>query len=312
MGINKNEKEYEGSGYSRSIKIKGKRQCDWLFFYLIDSRISVTNSNATSYQDRYRAIHDSVNALPRSDDNDESIRIMMESCDQTLLPDEEFDWINKKDERLCYFVWCNLLLKVQDNAAERVEAGLAPDHYIPLMRINSNPTNIDERHQAIIDFFDKGIEADLASKRALNEQLYASWQNIYNFTEKFEWLDKKDQSQCDWAWKYLYERGITLNFLFPANFSDKYGMGIASFDICNAHPDTKKLFIVNMKRAWSQKKHRDSLEGKKAYNIVMDVKIKSKLDKLAKDNGKKINETLEWLINQECDKNTHSERELSI
>ena len=312
--LNDNYKAW-GSCYSQSIKIKSKRQCDWLFFYLCDSRVAVMDFNATDTMDRGVAIKKSLDALERGYLNEIFIKNMMELCDQALLPDKEFEWIDKKNERLCYFAWCHLLLKVQDNEARRIEAGLAPVQYIPLMRINSNPTNIDERHQAIIDFFDK-LDTNLSYKRYLNEELKASWQNIYNFSEKFKWLDKKDQSQCDWAWdylyNYLYNRGITHYFLSPTNPSDKHGMVIASFDIWSDHPAEKKLFIVNMKKAWGQKKYRDSLKGKKAYNIVMDVEIKSKLDHMAKRQGKKINETLEWLINQECDKNTHSERELSI
>lgn len=82
------------------------------------------------------------------------------------------------------------------------------------------------------------------------------------------------------------------------NANEKLVNAIDYFDVWPAtHPAEKKLFIQNMKKAWAQKKHRDKMQGRKAYGMVMSTDIKTKLDSMAADSNMHRNELLEYMIN---------------
>jgi hypothetical protein len=82
------------------------------------------------------------------------------------------------------------------------------------------------------------------------------------------------------------------------NLNENLINAIGYFDIWPAnHPAEKKLFIQSMKKAWAQKKHRDKMQGKKAYSMVMSTDIKGKLDEMAIKNELHRNELLEHIIN---------------
>nr|WP_289137542.1 hypothetical protein [uncultured Halomonas sp.] len=70
------------------------------------------------------------------------------------------------------------------------------------------------------------------------------------------------------------------------------------------HGDTKRIFLMNMKKACDQKKYREKLKDKKPLNTFINEDSKQRLDWLAKQRGQNINKTLEWLIDKEYDSHT--------
>ncbi|EBO9194220.1 TPA: hypothetical protein ACJG01_000829 [Salmonella enterica subsp. salamae serovar 21:z10:[z6]] len=58
-----------------------------------------------------------------------------------------------------------------------------------------------------------------------------------------------------------------------------------------------KLFILQTKRAWSQKKYQESVKGKPVLNTHISASAKKQLKLLASVHNKKINEELECIIN---------------
>jgi len=81
------------------------------------------------------------------------------------------------------------------------------------------------------------------------------------------------------------------------NSNERIVNAIGYFDVWPVtHSAEKKLFIQNMKKAWAQKKHRDKMQGRKAYSMVMSIDIKEKLDSMAIDSNMHRNELLEEMI----------------
>jgi hypothetical protein len=75
-----------------------------------------------------------------------------------------------------------------------------------------------------------------------------------------------------------------------------------SFSV-NHTPDNGnlELYLRAMKGAWSQKKYRDSNNGRKACNFHLQERHIKLLEKLAKHNRRKKNEMLEILIEDACE-----------
>jgi len=267
-----------------TFSIKNDRECNWIFKYIC----SLPNSHISdldaiiSPEARKQTINDSLDDLKMNfADRKDWVDRISARCAEALIPESEFEWIDEQNEIL--YRW--------------LHAYLIFHHVAPFM----NAVNFEEYRKDIITFFDISLKTRLEKQNFLS-QLKGYWEIYFRVGEKFKWLDKNDRRLVEWAWNYFKSNNIPLGFTSFSKESEVYVGLIVMFELWEAHTDTKKLFIFNMKKALSQKKQRDKLDGKKAYNIVMSEDIKQKLDALAKEQDRKINQTLERLINKEYEK----------
>lgn len=101
---------------------------------------------------------------------------------------------------------------------------------------------------------------------------------------------------CAWAYGYLRRRfGLAPKRPWENE-------GALCLDLLNNPPNgvTRLELEINMQGAWRQKKHRDNQkrQGKKPCSFMLSNDAIRELDRLAKDWGESINETLECLIRQ--------------
>lgn len=291
------------------IQTKNLRECRFYWAYLkkIAPNLPVEPTTANEYCIKINECLNSYQAPQAELEN--KIEKMKQAAIDSLIPKKELEWLDKEQERLCYWVWC--YCRLADRSTDIVwgdglKINLDPNQnsegsIYESLQLDKAPLTAKERYDLIIKFLDRG-KSNLDKKRELLNFWKETWGGVYA-TETFLWLDNEDTKQCEWASKYLAnskEYQIPTWFIpTPTTSQQMFDATIAAFDIWPAHPDTKKMFIVKMKKAWSQKKHRDSMEGKKAYNFVLKIEVKEKLDKLSKAYGLKKNEYLEQVINQE-------------
>lgn len=234
---------------------------------------------------------------------------LLSEAKQTLLRLEEFDWLHNND-RACFWAWRTISQPwtpiVQYNQLNNFLA----IHPLPYNNLNLklNPASSKERLEEIVKFFDR-IEQPLPWKKLLLDALKAEWAKIYGVRKPFTWLKADDSEQCEWAWNYISTSNPTSDFstpstcgLTPVNQKERYLAIYAAYDCWNTHPDTKKIFCLNFNKAWHQKKHRDSRQGKKACNLVLTSEAKAKLDQMAQEQGITLNRLVETLIENEYSK----------
>jgi hypothetical protein len=110
-------------------------------------------------------------------------------------------------------------------------------------------------------------------------------------TIPFEWIRKIPAEDRDWARRYLSRKGIMA-------LRDVYEPGGASIgQIDNAHHREADLALRN---AWRQRKARSKRISTKAYNFVLSIRSKLKLDQIADNRCSTIGDALELLINDEA------------
>ncbi|UGA53717.1 hypothetical protein [Vibrio sp. VB16] len=217
-------------------------------------------------------------------------------------------WINKEDERLVYWVWRYLQTYEIDFGKEtnnpirkRSNSYVEPYSYQKL----GFPTELNstkERYDTIYQFF-KQWNHYISLKIFMILDLKNEWSNRVAL-ERFKWLDPKNKIQSEWFFDYMNDSPASgWGISKPENTHEMYLAGLSLYDAWKPdHPDQKKLMYQNMRKAWSQKKYRDSIEGKLSYNMLMDKDVKDKLSNLAKLKGVSKNKFIEWLIMEE-DKN---------
>ena len=226
------------------------------------------------------------------------VEVMEQVCSAQILLDQHFDWF-KKNDRACYWMWGSVRL-AQNQTLGLQEVTHPPIYLYQQIVSNQNPSSTKERYECVVEFFDRWNQ-HLDFKMSFLQQLKANWGVLNANPPPFKWLSE-DDDQCRWASEYLMKSNIPTGLFNPVDIRELYRAVIAAFDLWSAPPDSKKLFLQNINKAWSQKKHRDTLVGKKSLNTYLKEDTKQKLNELSELKGRKIHEVLEELIVREYEK----------
>ncbi|HDU3834196.1 hypothetical protein [Citrobacter portucalensis] len=136
------------------------------------------------------------------------------------------------------------------------------------------------------------------------ERLKRSWLRIQEkFSNPFWFSSTRHDAKClaDYQWVMSYfDKNKMINGNVDFWFEKNMNLKIHSiFDqwVGNKSDPEVELFIIKIKKAWSQKKFRDGVANKKVLNTYISKGSKRQLDYLASKNEMKINELIEMLIN---------------
>ena len=144
------------------------------------------------------------------------------------------------------------------------------------------------------------------------DSIYSLWKRVLTLDNYSRWLEVGDIKKIEWAQNYLIKKNLYLKTgIDPLNNKDVRAVVLASIDIIDHNPikneyinssdqsNYKKLFIIEMKGAWTSKKHRDSGKTKKPYHLPLTKQSKGRLEKMASVNGLSESAMLDILINSE-------------
>ena len=131
------------------------------------------------------------------------------------------------------------------------------------------------------------------------KELKYEWTMLSKIRLNWSWLDEKDKEQCEWAWDYLSKKNRAILLCNSMPSDSRYDHIITSIDLLNDSHIDKVSLLEKMNKAWNQKSQRDKLSSKKSCNFVLDLKVKKKLDEIAKCYDLKINKTIDLLIDNE-------------
>lgn len=243
--------------------------------------------NLNNQDDCIRKINNLLHEKINPKDIKKAISDIEENAKNNILELDSFSWMN--DEIACCYAW----MIIRNTPALYLGAPEISGSLYYFFFPNKTPTTTLERKNLIINFFDYW-NAEKERKISFLDQIKSSWAHIYSMKNPFSWLNKSDESMCNWVWDYLCLSKKIPVFDMPINHEEKY-----IFSYWNASIEAKKLLLINLNKAKNQQKFRDGIKTKKALNTYIDKNTKNNLDHLAKKHGKKINEMLEFLINKE-------------
>lgn len=84
----------------------------------------------------------------------------------------------------------------------------------------------------------------------------------------------------------------------PVNAEEQRLAICAAFDLWETEIASKKLFLINLNKAWNQRKLRRARTNKKALNTYLKNETKLKLDLLAEHGSMRVSDVLEKMINE--------------
>lgn len=257
----------------------------------------------------------------RSRFRDEGMQAFNQAVKETsasyLIEESALSWL--KDKKAACWAWC--YIKNQNKP-------------FPLPPISHFQANVSVYHPTFVDseympadippfYSDTGIpEPELSPKGLLEvvtaffdhwlverhikhgeaDKLRRMWgalnQRVEMKKSPFDFLDGSNSDAIEWCWSYVANKMLGINWLrFSATSdSDRRALLDSLYQVWECPPDTRKLFVHELRRAWSQRKFRAEQKQRKLFQAYIAPRAKEKLSQLAKERGMKINEALERLI----------------
>lgn len=305
-------------GRKTPVKSRDIRICNFYLGWLgIKKNIRAEGVNRQDAGSCHQAVNQLINQ--HYPDKEQQHRLLAEintACDENILPADRFDWL-ERDERAAFWLW-GYLYTVGDLTLGISSSRDAPydKNWYQFLQLNKSPTSHRERMQLILNFFDWIIiPAPPVNhlKNQVMDRLKDQWKNIYNKPVPLKWLPDEEEAVL-WAWNSLKslqeERNKStggLSFMLsspglstwftPLSHAERNLALRAALDLWDDSPDTKRLFLLNLNKAWNQQKLRQSRTDKKALNTYLKNETKMRLDFMAERSGVRISDMLEKLIN---------------
>lgn len=299
-------------GKSNLITITDDAHCLWVYTYLRRRNWLMAEAeqqtNAVNHQEQFQQMSQLIIAsldqlhilrmLPifTTEVKKVKIREMLEAYKNSMLSAQDLRLIRGVNDRVINAFW----IEIKSIQEQNPNTGKIQSLYNE-MPLPQSPVDTFKRRECLIQFFNL-LEWSRLEKLKLLDRLQTLAKSILNFEKAFRWLNSKDSAQCDWAHNYVKKRITIESHIDPIGTSEKYSAALAVFDSWSAPLDSKKLFLLDIRRAWSQKKHREKLSGKKPYNFIMNKGLAKKLDVLSKKLDLSKNELVEKLIESEFSK----------
>lgn len=273
----------------------------------------LANKEETDINILNQAINDKIKATSKNDtDICQLIDNLSQEMRKNILPVVYFNWMH--DDLACLYAWGRIRAFKNSEALDKTilpiigiswllkrnEYPVKERIFYEELSLKEKPSSTEERLYTIMEFFDsEQHQMTLENKISLINKLEDEWNIIYDNKKPFNWLNEKDEKQCTWTWEYIKKHSDFCQYLSPKTNREKYLSIFISLYLWSTNEDAKKLFLLNIGKANSQKKFRESVKEKKAVNIFIDKKIKKKLDEISTKKGLKINKTIEYLIEKE-------------
>ncbi|EMX6282455.1 hypothetical protein AAHD08_000489 [Providencia rettgeri] len=284
-------------------------------------QIPINQVNKQESESCRRAINQAIYQYFPNENDRMNVLIELESAyDENILPIDSFNWL-KQDERAAFWLW-GYLCKVDDyklgiNPPQPPQNAIANENWYGRLNLSFSASNHHERITLIISFFDEILIANTSAcylKKQIMAKLKEQWAVIYSRPIPLKWLPDEEEVVL-WAWQHLQkcqqERllpptavnismippGLTTWFT-PLNSSERLLALRTALDLWDDAPDTKRLFLLNLNKAWNQQKLRQSRTDKKALNTYLKNETKQRLDFMAAQQNIRISEMLEKLINE--------------
>jgi len=223
---------------------------------------------------------------------EEALKSIKDLKQQSYVNEEDISWIDSSDHRMLIFLLLTLTLP---EAWRSSTSNPIPPHMQPPAR-SPGQTPAGHRHKAIIRIID--TDASPITRLNLLKEIHATHKLK---AKDLKWVDKDNEEQLDWCLKQLEQKHFhNWFYLIPAAVTtkEKHAEILAKLDLLGAleHPDTQRLALEKLRRAWTQQRYRHSGKAKKQISLALSEEARTKLEDLHKRWRCPRNEVIERLL----------------
>ena len=298
--MNKKE-QLERSQVLSKTNIKQKEQIIRMMYK--HGYITNTNKIKIDSPDLIEKIEEAIKTKSESSDIDAIITGFLNK-----MIDEKFIQYLSHDRIFCVFCYLHLSNNDIFNKNERYiffNRGGVMQEILRLKSFSklSKMRTVKDMENDIIYFLNT-IECNSSDKNSyLNylEEKYYSSKNKHSFS----WLDTKEYNIDAWSINYLTENETIKrhckNIPELVNINEAFKITVpAIFHSIEIGESDKTLFLINMKKAWSQKKHRIKIkkEKKKSLNIIVEQSTVDQLKQLSQEFDQPVNQIVSMMASR--------------
>lgn len=212
-------------------------------------------------------------------DGDYFLKSSLINKDKFLVNESYFSWIDKHDDRLLIFI-INTIIKMNLTTP-------------PIVKTINN-------YEYFLNLIDNlNINKDLKISQLIEAR--STWSSHKSKSKDTEWIKYNDSKQIEWAWEYIKKGGYQPFFPTPPiSEHQKYLYTLSTIDLIGHinNTEAKELFLIKMKKTWSQKKYRDEGKIKKPYHIPLTKVRHEELKKMSELFEKSIPDVLDFIIDK--------------
>lgn len=257
----------------------GKREIEYAtYIYLINAQLGFTLHSSLEQKDFMLVYFISNHQSPEMMISDLIIKIQ-----NSIISLDQLSWISRNDNRL--IIWLLDQLTMTFNHINQ--------HYDLNNLFNNFLFNLDIAN------------IHIEQKNIFLQSCMQQWNSIKLPEKDIKWLNMNNSEQIEWACQYLIKNRLILNnYYFLSTLASKYDIVLASLDSLSysSSPSDKELFLLKMKKTWSQKKFRDSGKAKKPFHLPLTKHTQTRLEELSRIENVSISKIIERLVDLEYEK----------
>lgn len=258
---------------------------------------------------------DELNDLIRKNITDEKerrdfIRRANIAYKESITEDRHFDWINNERIALYFIQFIHNYIYGNYLRSLAVKSGMGYRSHYPYfgetphirnMGLPETPCGLRQLKDTIKSYFDS-LDIPQGIKELLIDHIKTDWFN--QNSDWLSWIENKNKAQIDWAVEYMrgHFKSEDNDILHYYNSSSALNRIYGFFDIILTSNESRELFVIKMKKAWSQVRYRESVKDKKVINTYVSNDVKEKLKEIVRSSNKKTTEVISDLIRREYDR----------
>ena len=241
------------------------------------------------------------------------IKITKDSINENVVNSELFEWLNNQDIETLIYCWHYIVFRIKRSKNSNFFDFSNKTHFIdfdeycyirptqPTEEAFTSPIFIKYDLIKTIKYFINTHSLEINKKIDFTLSLQNIVINRIQSRKDTAWINKNDESQINWIKSYLLKSNLLDTSLssFLDNDLSIIETCIDLLEVKLILPD-KILFIMKMKKSWSQYKSRAANKSKKNYHLPLTIEAKRQLSKLAELDNKKESDVLIALIHKEA------------
>lgn len=229
---------------------------------------------------------------------------------ESITEDRHFDWINNERIALYFIQFIHNYIYGNYLRSLAVKSGMGYRSHYPYigetphirnMGLPETPCGLRQLKDTIKSYFDS-LDIPQGIKELLIDHIKTDWFN--QNSDWLSWIENKNKAQIDWAVEYMcgHFKSEDNDMLHYYNSSSALNRIYGFFDIILTSNESRELFVIKMKKAWSQVRYRESVKDKKVINTYVSNDVKEKLKEIVRSSNKKTTEVISDLIRREYDR----------
>lgn len=304
------------SAWLKKLDLKDREKLSFTYNYLLHNKL-ITYPVGSVFPD-YAQMVLSVENLFNQHYPDEKSRLaeanhIDELYSSSRIPQELLDWIDEKNQRQCYYLWCLIrLISGLDREIKHpedllniynAEIKMLTRRDYDYLCLSKMPSNSVQCKENIVKFISRWHPNQIFKSEFI-DCLKSHWNKKNEFKHRlFKHLKHDHIEHGKWFWEYLVDNAKVPHwFLSPITDTEYFGCAFAILDVWQTGVAEKTLMLNKAYSNFYNNGPKLKPNNERGANIWLNADYLNQLNEIARKKGYTTKLALKRLISAEFDK----------